>query len=87
MKLYTVTIEQTHRLVVAAQTAERLAEEALDEWDYDDEPDSFANAVPVKSVADLPGMWDRGCIPWGRKDAANPDKTIGEFLEEAEAKR
>lgn len=66
-----------------AREATRLAEEALDEWDYDDEPDSFASAVQVKSVADLPGAWDLGCIPWGRKDAANPDKTIGELLEEA----
>ena len=79
MKLYSVTL--TAEVVVVAENfeeAERFAEDGID-----------MNAVaPLSASANLgalvlPDGWDEWSIPFGKGDPLNPDKTIGEWQEEA----
>lgn len=78
-RLYNVTVEA--EIVVLADSqqeaekiAARLSRFDMDPWD-----------TTARDFSHMPNDWDKDSIPFGDEDPANPDKTVGEWLEDGAA--
>lgn len=80
-RIYRVSI--TAEVLVCAESEEDAEELAEDAW-YDirsDETFSFSAGVAKHIAAN-----EKDSLPWGYRDEANPDRTVGEWLALAPAK-
>ena len=75
LRLYTVTVET--EVVVLASSESEAEYEARYAVRHDvDDLDAFA-----KPMRYMPGEWDRDAIPFGERDPAAPDRTIGQWID------
>lgn len=82
LRLFVVTV--TTETVVLAEDAEDAVERAradLTDILHDGEGPEIT-AVPMTYY---PGQMDEGCIPYGRRVNADPDRTIGKWVERGAA--
>jgi hypothetical protein len=75
LQLYTVTVET--EVVVLASSESEAEYEARYAVRHDvDDLDAYA-----KPMRYMPGEWDRDAIPFGERDPADPNRTIGEWID------
>jgi hypothetical protein len=74
-RLYVVSVEA--ETIVLATSPEEARKFAAKDAEFTFYPEDFI----AREMTHMPADWDEGALPYGLRDEADPDRTVGQWIE------